>query len=116
METKKYAEKLEAEGLHNSVEKIVNHFPHLAGLAASDAKNFALNATNLVAVDGVPIVDYWKLAKIATSNGWGGRRKGAGAPVKSVHKATKSRGIRMTDEEYEKVKKFLQELRAKENN
>ena len=50
--------------------------------------------------------------EIATSNGWGGRRKGAGAPVKSVHKATKSRGIRMTDEEYEKVKKFLQELRG----
>lgn len=116
METKKYAKKLEAEGLHNSVEKIVNHFPHLAGLAVSDAKNFALNATSLVAVEGVPIVDYWKLAKIATSNGWGGRRKGAGAPVKSVHKATKSRGIRMTDDEYEKVKKFLEELRAKENS
>ena len=48
------------------------------------------------------------------SNGWGGRRKGAGAPAKSVHKDTKSRGIRMTDSEYEKVKKFLNDLREEE--
>lgn len=48
------------------------------------------------------------------SNGWGGRRKEAGAPAKSVHKDTKSRGIRMTDSEYEKVKKFLNDLREEE--
>lgn len=40
---------------------------------------------------------------------WGGRRPGAGRPATG---AMPNRTIRMTDDEYQKVKEFLKELRA----
>ena len=40
---------------------------------------------------------------------WGGRRPGAGRPKTG---AMPSKTIRMTDEEYVKIKEFLKELRA----
>jgi hypothetical protein len=40
---------------------------------------------------------------------WGGRRPGAGRPKTG---AMPSKTIRMTDEEYIKVKEYLKELRA----
>jgi hypothetical protein len=43
-----------------------------------------------------------------SENKHGGRRKGAGRPATG---AMPNRTIRMTDDEYEKVKEFLKELR-----
>lgn len=46
------------------------------------------------------------------SANWGGKRKGAGAK-KILPTGAKARSIRMTDEEYKKVKGYLIGLRNK---
>lgn len=45
-----------------------------------------------------------------TSSNWGGRRKGAGAKRRLPPDA-RVRSVKMTDEEYEKVKEFLKSIR-----
>lgn len=49
------------------------------------------------------------------SANWGGKRKGAGAK-KILPTGARTRSIRMTDEEYEKVKAYLITLRNKNEN
>ena len=42
----------------------------------------------------------------------GGKREGAGRPVGSVRPSgKKARNFRLTDEEYEKIKEFIKQLR-----
>lgn len=48
--------------------------------------------------------------KIIETNHHGGRRQGAGRPATG---AMPTKAIRMTEEEYEIVKKFLADLRSK---
>lgn len=45
-----------------------------------------------------------------TSPNWGGRRKGAGAK-RRLPPGARVRSVKMTDEEYEKVKEFLKSIR-----
>lgn len=49
------------------------------------------------------------------SANWGGKRKGAGAK-KTLPPGARTRSVRMTDEEYENVKKYLIELRGENEN
>lgn len=43
---------------------------------------------------------------------WGGRRKGSGAK-RTLPPGARTRSVRMTDEECEKVKDFLKKMREK---
>lgn len=47
--------------------------------------------------------------------GWGGRRKGSGAK-RTLPPGARTRSVRMTDEECEKVKDFLKKMREKNEN
>lgn len=49
------------------------------------------------------------------SANWGGKRKGAGAK-KILPTGARTRSIRMTDKECEKVKDFLKKMREKNEN
>lgn len=46
------------------------------------------------------------------STNWGGKRKGAGAK-KTLPEGARTRSIKMTDRECEKVKDFLKKMREK---
>lgn len=46
------------------------------------------------------------------NTGWGGRRKGAGAK-RTLPPGARTRSVKMTDEECEKVKDFLKKMREK---
>lgn len=48
------------------------------------------------------------------SANWGGKREGAGAK-KILPTGARTRSIRMTDEECEKIKEYLSELRSTKN-
>ena len=54
--------------LTTAVEKIVSHYPHLAIVAKSSARSFAVAACSLSAAPNVVISDYWKLSKIANES------------------------------------------------
>lgn len=47
-----------------------------------------------------------------SASGWGGKRKGAGAK-KTLPEGARTRSVKMTDGEYEKVKTYLMALRNK---
>lgn len=49
------------------------------------------------------------------SANWGGRRKGSGAK-RTLPPGARTRSVRMTDEECEKVKDFLKKMREKNEN
>lgn len=49
------------------------------------------------------------------NTGWGGRRKGSGAK-RTLPPGARTRSVRMTDEECEKVKDFLKKMREKNEN
>lgn len=55
-----------------------------------------------------------KTAKKSTS-GWGGKREGAGAK-RILPPGARTRSIKMTDGEFEKVKIYLSKLRGKNEN
>jgi len=46
----------------------------------------------------------------------GGKREGAGRPFLVEDQRLKTRSIRMTDQEYEKIKEYLKTLRTAESN
>jgi hypothetical protein len=56
--------------------------------------------------DGLTIGEYHGLKPVKS---WGGPREGAGRPATG---AMPNRTIRMTDDEYQKVKEYLQQLRS----
>ena len=60
-----YDTALETAGLHAATQKIVVYFPHLAVVARTDARTFALNVCRLQMVPGVTLRDYWKFANLA---------------------------------------------------
>ena len=49
------------------------------------------------------------------SANWGGKRKGSGAK-RTLPLGARTRSVRMTDGEYEKVKDFLKKLRERNEN
>ena len=71
-------------------------------------------ATNISGIDGIPYItetQSGKIYKCRIKGNWGGKRKGAGAK-RTLPEGAKNRSIKMTDEEYENVKKYLIELRG----
>lgn len=50
-----------------------------------------------------------------STSGWGGKRPGAGAK-RTLPPGARTRSVRMTDEECEKVKDFLKKMREKNEN
>ena len=64
-------------------------------------------AMNISGIDGIPYI-----YKCRIKGNWGGKRKGAGAK-KILPTGARTRSIRMTDEEYKKVKGYLIGLRNK---
>lgn len=50
-----------------------------------------------------------------SAQGWGGRRKGSGAK-RTLPPGARTRSVKMTDEECEKVKDFLKKMREKNEN
>lgn len=71
-------------------------------------------AMNISGIDGLPYItetQSGKIYKCRIKGNWGGKRKGAGAK-RTLPEGAKNRSIKMTDEEYENVKKYLIELRG----
>ena len=69
---------------------------------------------NISGRNGIPCItetQSGKAYKCRVKANWGGHRKGAGAK-KILPTGARARSIRMTDEEYENVKKYLIELRG----
>lgn len=72
-------------------------------------------AMNISGIDGIPYITETqsrKIYKCRIKGNWGGKRKGAGAK-KILPTGARARSIRMTDEEYKKVKEYLIGLRNK---
>jgi hypothetical protein len=78
----------------------------LSGVKATRAYRAAQN--HLQISDANYVQDLQRLQSKLT---WGGKREGAGRPVTG---AMPTRALRMTDDEYIKVKEFLQELRNRD--
>lgn len=75
-------------------------------------------ATNISGIDGIPYItetQSGKIYKCRIKGNWGGKRKGAGAK-RTLPEGARRRFINMTDEEYENVKKYLIELRERNEN
>lgn len=72
-------------------------------------------AMNISGIAGIPYMtetQSGKIYKCRIKGNWGGKRKGAGAK-KILPTGARTRSIRMTDEEYKKVKGYLIGLRNK---
>jgi len=70
---------------------------------------------NITGRNGIPYItdtQSGKIYKCRIKGNWGGKRKGAGAK-KILPTGARTRSIRMTDEEYKKVKGYLIGLRNK---
>lgn len=75
-------------------------------------------AMNISGIDGIPYMtetQSGKIYKCRIKGNWGGKRKGSGAK-RTLPPGARTRSVRMTDEECEKVKDFLKKMREKNEN